>query len=50
LKADEDISRKFVLEHTRISVPSAADFAKSDAEMMVNPGGSNTIRAVASSY
>ncbi len=50
LRADDDISMQFVLENTRISLPSAADFAKSDAEMSVRPGSMQTVQAVASSY
>jgi hypothetical protein len=50
LRADDDISRQFVLENTRITLPSAADFAKSDAEMSVRQGSIQTVQTVASSY
>ena len=50
MAADEDISRQFVRENTRISMPSAAAIAKADAEMALKPGVQNATQAVVSSY
>ena len=35
IKADEEIREQFVREHTRIQLPSASDFSRADATMIV---------------
>jgi hypothetical protein len=47
---DDQINRQFALDNTRISLPSASDFAKADADMAVKAGAAQSVQVVASSY